>query len=111
MQAYAAVKFADACLRELRGDTGVLECAFVASQVTELPFFASKVHLGRTGAEVGLLLGLLNEYESVASSCTATAQCRYKQMIQRVPNKLKLVFVTRLEVQETRVQLFVALCR
>lgn len=33
MQAYAAVKFADACLRSLRGDAGVVECAFVASQV------------------------------------------------------------------------------
>lgn len=33
MQAYAAVKFADACLRGLRGDAGIVECAFVASQV------------------------------------------------------------------------------
>lgn len=33
-QAYAAVKFADACLRGLRGDAGVVECAFVASQVS-----------------------------------------------------------------------------
>lgn len=32
-QAYAAVKFADACLRGLRGDAGVVECAFVSSQV------------------------------------------------------------------------------
>lgn len=32
MQAYAAVKFADACLRGLRGDAGVVECAFVPSQ-------------------------------------------------------------------------------
>ncbi|XP_024028781.1 malate dehydrogenase, glyoxysomal isoform X2 [Morus notabilis] len=31
--AYAAVKFADACLRGLRGDAGVVECAFVASEV------------------------------------------------------------------------------
>lgn len=33
MQAYAAVKFADACLRGLRGDSGIVECSFVASQV------------------------------------------------------------------------------
>jgi hypothetical protein len=33
VQAYAAVKFADACLRGLRGDAGVVECAFVASEV------------------------------------------------------------------------------
>lgn len=61
--AYAAVKFADACLRGLRGDSSIVECAFVASQVTELPFFASKVRLGRTGAEEIFSLGPLNEYE------------------------------------------------
>lgn len=33
MQAYAAVKFADACLRGLRGDAGIIQCAFVSSQV------------------------------------------------------------------------------
>ncbi|XP_056173731.1 malate dehydrogenase, glyoxysomal-like [Syzygium oleosum] len=63
MWAYAALKFADACLPGLRGDAGIVECAFVPSQVTELPFFASNVHLGRTGAEEDLLLGPLNEYE------------------------------------------------
>ncbi|THG05012.1 hypothetical protein TEA_006708 [Camellia sinensis var. sinensis] len=63
--AYAAVKFADACLRGLRGDAGVVECTFVASQVTELPFFASKVRLGRTGIEEIYPLGPLNESERV----------------------------------------------
>uniref|UniRef100_A0A6N2L3J4 Malate dehydrogenase n=1 Tax=Salix viminalis TaxID=40686 RepID=A0A6N2L3J4_SALVM len=64
-KAYAAVKFADACLRGLRGDAGVVECAFVASEVTELPFFATKVRLGRRGAEEVYQLGPLNEYERV----------------------------------------------
>ncbi|KAL1537026.1 malate dehydrogenase [Salvia divinorum] len=63
--AYAAVKFADACLRGLRGDAGVVECAFVPSQVTELPFFASRVRLGRSGVEEIYPLGPLNEYERV----------------------------------------------
>jgi malate dehydrogenase len=63
--AYAAVKFADACLRGLRGDANVIQCAFVASQVTELPFFASKVRLGRNGVEEIYALGPLNEYERV----------------------------------------------
>ncbi|KAJ4714641.1 malate dehydrogenase [Melia azedarach] len=63
--AYAAVKFADACLRALRGDAGVVECAYVASEVTELPFFASKVRIGRTGIEEIYALGPLNEYERV----------------------------------------------
>lgn len=34
VQAYAAAKFADACLRGLRGDAGVIECAYVASTVS-----------------------------------------------------------------------------
>ncbi|KAG6537414.1 malate dehydrogenase, glyoxysomal-like [Zingiber officinale] len=61
--AYAAAKFADACLRGLRGDANILECSFVACQVTELPFFASKVRLGRSGVEEVLPLGPLNEFE------------------------------------------------
>uniref|UniRef100_A0A6N2LL66 Malate dehydrogenase n=2 Tax=Salix viminalis TaxID=40686 RepID=A0A6N2LL66_SALVM len=61
--AYAAVKFADACLRALRGDAAVVHCAYVASEVTELPFFASKVRLGRNGVEEIYPLGPLNEYE------------------------------------------------
>ncbi|XP_010268647.1 PREDICTED: malate dehydrogenase, glyoxysomal-like [Nelumbo nucifera] len=61
--AYSAAKFADACLRGLKGDAGIVECAFVASEVIELPFFASKVRLGRTGVEEIYPLGPLNEYE------------------------------------------------
>ncbi|KAH7566757.1 hypothetical protein JRO89_XS08G0230200 [Xanthoceras sorbifolium] len=61
--AYAAVKFADACLRGLRGDAGVVQCAYVASEVTELPFFATKVRIGRSGVEEIYPLGPLNEYE------------------------------------------------
>lgn len=61
--AYAAVKFADACLRAMRGDAGVIECAYIDSQVTELPYFASKVRLGRGGVEEVLPLGPLNDYE------------------------------------------------
>ncbi|WVZ26228.1 hypothetical protein V8G54_004772 [Vigna mungo] len=63
--AYAAAKFADACLRGLKGEAGVVECAFVDSQVTELPFFATKVRLGRAGAEEVYQLGPLNEYERI----------------------------------------------
>ncbi|KAI3899370.1 hypothetical protein MKW92_037392 [Papaver armeniacum] len=62
-QAYAAAKFADACLRGMRGDAGVVECSFVTSQVMELPFFATKVQLGRTGVEEIFPLGPLSEYE------------------------------------------------
>lgn len=61
--AYAAAKFAEACLRGLRGDADIVECSFVDSQVTELPFFATKVRLGRGGVEEIFPLGPLNEFE------------------------------------------------
>lgn len=48
--AYAGALFADACLRGLNGDSNVVEPTFVQSTVTELPFFASKVRLGPSGA-------------------------------------------------------------
>mgnify|MGYP003702893177 CR=1 FL=1 len=40
---YAGAVFADACLKGLNGVPDVVECSFVQSTVTELPFFASKV--------------------------------------------------------------------
>jgi hypothetical protein len=41
---YAGAVFANACLKGLNGVPDVVECSFVQSTVTELPFFASKVH-------------------------------------------------------------------
>ncbi|MED6122270.1 hypothetical protein PIB30_038289 [Stylosanthes scabra] len=61
--AFAAAKFAESCLRALRGDAGIIECAYIDSQVTEIPYFASKVRLGRGGIEEVLPLGPLNDYE------------------------------------------------
>jgi malate dehydrogenase len=61
--AYAAARFAEACLRAMAGEGGVVECAFVASALTSLPFFASRVRLGRGGAEEVLPLGPMNDME------------------------------------------------
>jgi malate/lactate dehydrogenase len=46
--AYAAALFADACLRGMNGATAT-ECTYVESEVTDLPFFATKVKLGTEG--------------------------------------------------------------
>ena len=63
--AYAGALFADACLRGLNGDPDVVECTYVASSVVDgVPFFSSKVKLGRQGAEEVYGLGQLNDYES-----------------------------------------------
>ncbi|KAJ9182965.1 hypothetical protein P3X46_006892 [Hevea brasiliensis] len=61
--AYAGAIFADACLKGLNGVPDVVECSFVQSTVAELPFFASKVRLGKNGVEEVLGLGPLSEYE------------------------------------------------
>ncbi|XP_044493221.1 malate dehydrogenase, mitochondrial-like [Mangifera indica] len=61
--AYAGALFADACLKGLNGVPEVVECSFVQSTVTELPFFASKVRLGKNGVEEVLGLGSLSDHE------------------------------------------------
>ncbi|KAI5331301.1 hypothetical protein L3X38_021427 [Prunus dulcis] len=62
--AYAGAIFADACLKGLNGVPDVVECSFVQSSVTELPFFASKVRLGKNGVEEVLGLGPLSDHEN-----------------------------------------------
>ncbi|KAJ0971742.1 hypothetical protein J5N97_019701 [Dioscorea zingiberensis] len=61
--AYAGAVFADACLKGLNGVPDIVECSFVQSSITELPFFASKVRLGRNGVEEVLGLGSLSDFE------------------------------------------------
>ncbi|XP_024400532.1 malate dehydrogenase, chloroplastic [Physcomitrium patens] len=66
--AYAAARFAESCMRGLDGDSDVYECAYVQSEVTDLPFFATTVKLGKKGVEeiVGEDLSGLTEYEKKA---------------------------------------------
>eukprot|EP00245_Coleochaete_scutata_P006136 TRINITY_DN20304_c0_g1_i1.p1 TRINITY_DN20304_c0_g1~~TRINITY_DN20304_c0_g1_i1.p1 ORF type:complete len:438 (-),score=80.61 TRINITY_DN20304_c0_g1_i1:468-1721(-) len=66
--AYAAARFAESCLRGLDGDSDVFECSYVQSDVTELPFFATRVKLGKKGWE-GIVksdVEGLTEYEQKA---------------------------------------------
>ena len=61
--AYAAARMAEACLRGLSGEAEVYECSYVASSVTDLPYFATKVKLGPNGAEEVLPVGDITDYE------------------------------------------------
>ncbi|KAL6956485.1 malate dehydrogenase [Sarracenia purpurea var. burkii] len=63
--AYAAARFVESSLRALDGDTDVYECSFIQSELTELPFFASRVKLGKKGVEAVISSDLqgLTEYE------------------------------------------------
>ncbi|KAF9626182.1 hypothetical protein IFM89_031309 [Coptis chinensis] len=66
--AYAAARFVESSLRALDGDTDVYECSFVQSELTELPFFASRIKLGKNGVEAVISSDVqgLTEYEAKA---------------------------------------------
>uniref|UniRef100_A0A7N0TX57 malate dehydrogenase n=1 Tax=Kalanchoe fedtschenkoi TaxID=63787 RepID=A0A7N0TX57_KALFE len=66
--AYAAARFVESSLRALDGDTDVYECTYIESDVTDLPFFASRVKLGKKGVEAVITKDLqgLSEYEEKA---------------------------------------------
>ncbi|PIN22517.1 NAD-dependent malate dehydrogenase [Handroanthus impetiginosus] len=66
--AYAAARFVESSLRALDGDSDVYECSYVQSDLTELPFFASRIKLGRKGVEAVISSELhgLTEYEQKA---------------------------------------------
>merc|ERR1712241_1634327 len=60
--AYAGARLASSILSGLAGEPKV-ECAYVMSNITDLPYFTSKVKFGKTGVEAVLPVGELNEYE------------------------------------------------
>merc|ERR1712178_124277 len=60
--AYAGARFASSVLSGLAGEPTV-ECAYLMSNVTELPYFTSKVRFGKKGVEKVFPVGKLNEYE------------------------------------------------
>merc|ERR1712165_379977 len=60
--AYAGARLASSILSGLAGEPKV-ECAYVMSNITDLPYFTSKVKFGKTGVEAVLPVGKLNEYE------------------------------------------------
>lgn len=66
--AYAAARFVESSLRALDGDADVYECSFIQSDLSELPFFASRVKLGKEGVESVISADLqgLTEFEAKA---------------------------------------------
>jgi malate dehydrogenase len=61
--AYAAARMAESCLLGLEGEADIYECAYVESNVTRVPYFASKVRLGSNGVEEVCGLGELSDFE------------------------------------------------
>merc|ERR1712215_596464 len=61
--AYAAARFTDSLIKGMNGQEGVVECAYIQSDVTEAKYFATPVVLGPNGVEKNLGLGTLTEFE------------------------------------------------
>merc|ERR1711878_29050 len=61
--AYAAARFTDSLIKAMNGQEGVIECAYVQSDVTEAKYFATPILLGPNGVAKNLGLGTLTEFE------------------------------------------------
>merc|ERR1712168_422150 len=61
--AYAAARFTDSLIKGMAGQEGVVECAYVASDVTEAKYFSTPCVLGPNGLEKNLGLGSLTPFE------------------------------------------------
>ena len=61
--AYAGAHFTSQLLKALDGQTGIQECAFVESSVTDAPYFSTPVTLGPGGVSEVHGYGTLSSYE------------------------------------------------
>merc|ERR1712177_69617 len=61
--AYAAARFTESLIKAMNGQEGVVECSYVASDITESPYFATPILLGPTGMVKNLGLGKLTPFE------------------------------------------------
>ncbi len=61
--AYAAARFCFSVAKALRGDKGIVECAYIENNQYGTKYFATPVMLGTEGVEEILPVGLLNAYE------------------------------------------------
>jgi len=61
--AYAAARFTDSLIKGMSGQEGVVECAYIQSDVSEATYFATPIVLGPKGVEKNLGLGVLSDFE------------------------------------------------
>lgn len=61
--AYAGARFAISLIRAIQGESNVIECAYVRSDITEAKYFSTPLLLGKNGIEKNLGLGTLNAFE------------------------------------------------
>ncbi|XP_066594190.1 malate dehydrogenase, mitochondrial [Prorops nasuta] len=63
--AFAGARFAISLIRALNGESNVVECSYVRSDVTDAKYFSTPLLLGKNGVEKNLGYGTLNSYEQV----------------------------------------------
>ncbi|KAL2297283.1 hypothetical protein Nmel_016579 [Mimus melanotis] len=78
--AYAGARFVFSLLDAMSGKQGVVECAFVRSDVTEVPYFSTPLQLGKKGLEKNLGLGKLSPFEE---KMVAAAMSELKASIKK----------------------------
>lgn len=61
--AYAGARFGLALVRAIKGDSNVIECSYVRSDVTEATYFSTPLKIGKNGIEKNLGLPSMNAYE------------------------------------------------
>jgi len=61
--AYAGARFTMSLVRALKGETGIVECAYVAVESQPVSFLAVPVELGREGVAKVLPVGSMNSME------------------------------------------------
>lgn len=62
--AYAAARFTDSLIKAMNGQEGIVECAYVKSNVTKAAYFASPILLGKNGMEQDLGVSNLTDFEN-----------------------------------------------
>ncbi|XP_064094942.1 malate dehydrogenase, mitochondrial-like [Macrobrachium nipponense] len=62
--AFAGARFAFSMIRALNGEAGVVECAYVRSDITEATYFSTPIVFGPSGISKNLGLGKLSAFEA-----------------------------------------------
>ena len=63
----------------MKGQEGVVECAYVASTVTECTYFSTPLVLGPNGVEKNLGLGNLSAFEEVSTKTKLSVPAQYEK--------------------------------
>lgn len=61
--AYAGYIFTENVLKAMKGEEGIVQCAYVESELTDAPYFASPCKFGKNGVEEVMGFGELSPYE------------------------------------------------